>query len=215
MQVEFWANMKDLVVLVADKNMEFLIRGLFPRVPVIEQIQDFSYESLVHPYRDPGIYNDADDFLRPFTDKYSYAIIILDHAGCGREEKTREEIEGDIEDKLTQAGWQDRACAIVVEPELENWVWVSEVRIAAAISWENTTGIYDWLHENNWKEPEAPKPTHPKEAFEAALRACRTPRSSAIYREISSQASYQQCQDPAFLKMMNQLREWFDSDFTR
>ena len=210
MQVEYWTNMKDLIVLVADKNMEFLIQGLFPRIPSVERtVQVFSFDSLVHPYRDPGIYNEADDFLRSFMDEYSYAMVILDHAGCGREEKTREEIERDIEGKLFQSGWQDRACAITIEPELENWIWVSEVRIAKAISWEDANGIYNWLHENDWKTPEELKPSHPKEAFEAALRICKTPRSSSIYRDISSQASYQQCKDPAFLKMLSQLRAWF------
>ncbi len=202
--------MKDLIVLVADKNMDFLIRGLFPRIPKIEQVREFSFEPLVHPYQDPGIYNEAHDFLRPFTSKYAHAIVILDHAGCGREEKTREEIEQDIESKLAQSGWQNRVCAIVIEPELENWIWVSEVRVAEAISWENATGIYDWLHKNNWKEKEELKPARPKEALEATLRACRTPRSSAIYREISSKASYRQCQDQAFLKLLNQLKDWFE-----
>ena len=201
--------MNDLIVLVADKNMEFLIRGLLPRIPAIEQVQKFGFDVLVHPYRDPGIYNEAHDFLRFFTDKYLRGIVILDHAGCGREEKTREEIEADIEDNLSQSGWDDRACAIAIDPELENWIWVKEVRIREAISWEDATRIYDWLHESGWKHPEEPKPTRPKEAFEAALKLCRTPRSSSIYRKISSQASYQQCQDPAFLKMLNQIKAWF------
>lgn len=201
--------MQDLIVLVADKNMDFLVRGLFPRIPNVEQVRKFSFEPLVHPYRDPGIYNDADDFLRSQTDKYSYALVILDHAGCGREEKTREEVEEDIETKLTRSGWQDRACAIVIEPELENWIWVNETQVAQAISWEENTGIYDWLHKNDWKNTEELKPSYPKEAFEAALKVCRTPRSSAIYREIASGASYRHCQDPAFRKMLVRLRVWF------
>ena len=201
--------MKDLIVLVADKNMEFLIRGLLPRIPAIEQVRAFSFEPLVHPYRDPGIYNDADDFLRSQNDKYHYTLVILDHAGCGREEKARVIIEAEIEEKLNRSGWQDRACVIVIEPELENWVWVNETHVAQAISWEESTQVYDWLHANNWKEVEEAKPARPKEAFEATLRLSRTPRSSSIYREISSQASYKNCQDPAFLKMLNQIKAWF------
>ena len=201
--------MKDLVVLVADKNMEFLMRGLLPRIPKIEQIHEFNFEPLVHPYRDPGIYNDAHDFLRSFTTKYSYAIVILDRIGCGRENNTRDEIETHIENKLFQSGWKNRACAIAIDPELENWIWVNEAKIIEAISWENTIGIYDWLHKNNLKDPGTHKPKHPKEAFEATLKICQTPRSSSIYKEISSLASYKQCQDPAFNKMMTQIKEWF------
>ena len=189
--------------------MDFLVQGLFPRIPRVEGTQDFSFKPLVHPYRDPGIYNDAHDFLRSQRDKYSYALVILDHTGCGREEKTRQEVEEIIEDRLIQSGWQNSACAIAISPELENWIWVNEERMKAAISWENTVGIHHWLHENDWKQEGQPKPPQPKEAFEAILRECRTPRSSAIYREIASSASYQHCQDPAFHKMITQLKTWF------
>ncbi len=164
---------------------------------------------MVHPYRDPGIYNDADDFLRSQNDKYHYPLVILDHAGCGREEKARVTIEAEIEGKLNRSGWQGRACVIVIEPELENWVWVNETHVAQAISWEENTQIYDWLHANDWKEVEEAKPARPKEAFEAALRLSGTPRSSSIYRSISSQASYKKCQDRAFLKMLSQIKAWF------
>ena len=201
--------MKDLIVLVADKNMEFLIKGLFPRIPATEQVREFNFECLVHPYRDPGIYNNADDFLRSQSDKYACALVILDHAGCGREEKARQTIEEEVEDKVSRSGWQGRVCVIVIEPELENWVWVNETQVAQAISWEESTQIYDWLHANNWKEIKEAKPARPKEAFEATLRLSRTPRSSSIYRSISSQASYKKCQDPAFLKMLNQIKAWF------
>lgn len=203
--------MKDLIVLTADKNMEYLIRGLLPRIPQIEHLRSFKFDPLVHPHRDPGIYNEADEFLRNFIDKYRYALVILDRIGCGREEKSREEIESDIENKLVQSGWKDnRAITIAIDPELENWIWVNEIRIKDAISWDQDLKMYDWLHKNNLKEVNKTKPLKPKEAFETALKLCRTPRSSSIYLNISKKASYRNCQDPAFLKMINQLKKWFE-----
>ena len=157
--------MKDLVVLLADKNMEFLVRGLFPRIPDVEQIQPFNFEPLVHPYRDPGIYNDAHDFLRPFIKRYSYAIVILDHTGCGKEEKTREEVEKDIEDQLIRSGWRNNACAIAINPELENWIWVNEARMEGAISWKNTVSLYDWLHKKRLEEARRAKTVSSKRSF--------------------------------------------------
>ena len=53
------------------------------------------------------------------------------------------------------------------------------------------------------------KPGKPKEALEAALRLSKTPRSSAIYYEISSSASYRECIDPAFEKFINTIQQWF------
>ncbi len=212
MPVEFWDNMKDLIVLVADKNMQFLIQGLLPRIPRIERLKEFSFDSIIHLHRDPGIYNEADETLRPLADKYGKAMVVLDHSGCGREEKTRTRIESDIEKKMFQSGWQNRACAIAIQPELENWIWVNERRIREAIGWDADIDIYEWLHQNKWKETDAYKPRKPKEAFEAALRKCHTPRSSSIYKEIVESASYSRCLDPAFRKMINQIKTWFGNE---
>ena len=137
-------------------------------------------------------------------------MVILDRIGCGKENKTREEIESDIERKLFRSGWADRACAVAIDPELENWIWVNEPRISGAISWESETGIYEWLHNKNWKEEGSLKPAQPKEAFETLLRQCRMPRSSSIYRDIAERASYDHCQDPAFRKMLGQLKNWLE-----
>ncbi|MBN3035962.1 MAG: hypothetical protein JW861_10280 [Bacteroidales bacterium] len=174
--------MKDLIVLAADKDIEFLLRGLFPRLIRTEHIKNFSFDPFVHPYRDPGVYHQADDFLRSHSRNYSYAMVVLDRSGCGAESLSRVEIEESIEKKLFQSGWEFRACAIVIDPELENWIWVNEVRIREAVSWEFPTDIYNWLHSNNWKDPRRAKPSQPKEAFLAVMKECRTPRSSSVYQ---------------------------------
>ena len=44
---------KDLVVLVADKNMEFALRGLFSRTPSFG-IHPVTADVFVHPEKDPG-----------------------------------------------------------------------------------------------------------------------------------------------------------------
>lgn len=208
MPAEYWVDMKRIFVLVADKNMEFLMKGLLQRIPDIEQTKKFEFQISVHPYRDPGIYNTADDFLRPFTEKYDFALVLLDYQGCGQEEKSPDEVENDIAEKLSKSGWHQRSSVIVIKPELENWIWVNERRIQEAISWELETGIYEWLHNNKLKEKEAAKPVHPKEAFEAALKICNTPRSSSVYYQISSKSSYRECRDISFKKMINQLKIW-------
>lgn len=104
MRVEFLDNMKSIIVLVADKNMEFLMRGLLPKILQVENIEIFDFDIIVHPYRDPGIYNEADDFLRSFQNEYDFALTIMDHSGCGREDKSRKEIEIMIEGKISSIG---------------------------------------------------------------------------------------------------------------
>ncbi|MBK8966448.1 MAG: hypothetical protein IPM36_07165 [Lewinellaceae bacterium] len=89
---------------------------------------------------------------------------------------------------------------------------MNEARIQEAISWDREIRLYEWLHQNDWKLPNESKPIQPKEAFEAAIRLCNTPRSSSLYRQIASRASYRNCQDSAFQKMISHIKAWFASN---
>ncbi len=189
--------------------MEFLVRGLLPRIPKIERLKHFSFDVVVHPNRDPGIFNEANELLKLFPKKYSHCLVILDHEGSGQEKKSREKIEEEIHKTISQVGWENRICVICIQPELENWIWVSDVRLREAVSWNHKISIYEWLQQNKLKHMDNPKPEHPKEAFERVLRACKTPRSSSLYEQIASRASYKYCQDPAFCKMLDCLKKWF------
>lgn len=201
--------MKDLIVLTADKNTEFLLRGLLPRIPVIEKTRSFSFDIYPHIHKDAGVFNTAHEFLRPFSDQYQYTMVVFDHEGCGHEHISREEMEKKTEDLLSANGWPDRAGVLVISPEIENWVWVHRSHIERAISWDIELNIYTWLHKKNLKDPASAKPSRPKEAFEAALFCAATPRSSSIYLELAEKASYRNCADPAFLKMLALMRNWF------
>ncbi len=199
--------MKDLIVLVADKNMKFLVEELLRRVPLIEQVGNFDFDVFVHPLRDPGIFSTADDFLRPFSGQYSHAIVILDYKGCGHEKEGRLKVEQHIENRLDRSGWKDRNCAVCIQPELENWIWVNKVVLQKAISWSSPVDVYSWLEKQGYEFSEFSKPVQPKEAFEEVLKFARIPRSSSVYAEIAKTASYKKCTDPAFCKMIDYLRK--------
>lgn len=83
---------QDLIVLVADKNMEFSGRGLMSR-PEAFGIRPLSYDVFVHPERDPGCLLRGHDFLRTFVSRYTRAIVMLDRHGCGQEQLPREVLE--------------------------------------------------------------------------------------------------------------------------
>lgn len=201
--------MKDLVVLVADKNIEFIIKGLFPRLPMIEKINIFTYDIFVHPFRDPGIVNGAHEFLRPFHGKYSNALVLFDYEGSGQEHEPVQTVQNKVQEKLYQTGWAESSRVIAISPELENWVWVNETILKEIISWQSDLNIYDWLETNGYKDKSNLKPNNPKEAFEACLKKCRTPRSSSIYQQIGNRASYRNCIDESFKQMINQISTWY------
>lgn len=201
--------MSDLIVLVLDKNMEASIRGLLGRHKALGICQ-VVHRILVHPSRDPGCLGEGHVFLRAFHRQYRHAIVLLDREGCGRERETREGLEKSIEGRLATSGWNDRARAIVIDPELEVWVWSDSPHIPAALgSRDDLPSLRQSLRDHGlWREGQ-PKPDDPKAAMERILRLNNRPRSSAIYEEIARKVSLKHCLDGAFAKLRTTLAEWF------
>jgi hypothetical protein len=199
----------DLVVLVADGQMEFAVRGLLTRNQAIK-FQELSVDIHVHPNKDPGCLLRGHDFLRPFYRQYRHALIMLDREGCGREDASRQDLESELEQRLSTTGWDNRAAAIVLDPELEIWVWSDSPEVDAVLGWaDKTPRLAEWLQSEGYSTSGQTKPKRPKEAMEQALRLARKGRSSAIFLELAQRVSVNRCIDPAFLKFKNTLREWF------
>ena len=69
----------------------------------------------------------------------------------------------------------------------------------------------EWLEEKGLWNAGMLKPADPKKAVEDVLKISKTPRSSAIYRQITNRVSVKRCQDPAFQKLCSALQQWFPS----
>lgn len=207
---------KPLVVLTADKNAQFALRGILSRTLSlgIRQIQPDFY---IHPGKDPGVFDNADEFLRSFAQSHQYALVLMDREGSGQEKNlSRVEMEERIEQALGRCGWEDRASAIVIDPELDLWVWSDSPNVAHELGWaQHQPDLSTWLRDHGFLKDTARKPTRPKEALEAALREVRVPRSSAIYRALAEKVSLAKCTDPAFGKLREVLVNWFSNSLSR
>ncbi len=203
--------MKDLVILVADKNMEYSVKGILSR-PQALSIRQITFDIFVHPHNDPGCLNDGHHFLRTSLAQCTHALILFDKEGCGRENLTRPQLEQKVEAKLFRAGWQ-QAAAIVLEPELEIWVWSDSPHVAEILGWKNKQpDLNRWLKNKGFLRENEIKPTKPKESMEAALRQVRKPRSSVLYRRLAEKISFGRCTDDAFNKFKTTLQNWFSKD---
>jgi hypothetical protein len=199
----------DLVVLTADKNMKFAIEGLLNR-PQVLGIRPMAPVFYIHPERDPGCLLRADAFLRPFARRFTHAIVMFDREGCGKEKRTREVLEQQVALALSRSGWADRAAVIVIDPELENWVFSDSPEVDAAMGWGgNNPPLRTWLVDQNYLAAGEAKPARPKAAMEAALSHMRVPRSSFIYGDLAQRVGFGRCTDGAFQKLKATLRTWF------
>ena len=201
--------MIDLVCVVADKQMEAAISGLLDR-PGALGIRPIAKEILRHPGHDPGCCHRPTEILRGYRNHAKHALVILDHAWDGVPEKTGAKLESLIEDRLDHEGMKDWAIPVVIDPELEAWVFSASPHVDQILGWRNRSpDLREALIQRNLWNPRDPKPADPKSALEWALREVRKPRDSSIFRELARRVSTRRCQDRAFLRLKNLLQDWF------
>lgn len=201
---------RDLVLLAADKDAEQALGGLLANRKQSLQVRPLEYDIVRHPDHDPGCLRQSGGILASYARTHNHAIVVFDREGCGREGTSREELELEVEASLAKA-WQSRVAVVVIDPELEAWVWTKPSHIPRIIGWPaEDQSLPDWLVENGHLDLSTQvKPDRPKEAFEGVLRQVRKPRSSATFRQVAEQVSFRKCTDPAFAKLLTTLRKWF------
>lgn len=200
--------MKDLIVLVPDKDTKFALEGILGRHDALNT-KRIEYDIFVHPLHDPGVYKKAADFLRPFLNQYQYALVLLDREGSGQERKSASQISHNLRKELERNGWSERAEVIVFDPELEIWAWVDSAQMAQTLGWIDYRQLKNYLIQQGLWQRNSPKPQRPKEAFERALRSRGIPRSSSIYREIADQVGFNGCVEASFETFRTILKAWF------
>ncbi len=200
--------MRDLIILVADKNMEFSVKGALRRHKALGT-RELDFHILTHPNRDGGVRTTGVQLLGLERRQFQHALLLLDIEGSGASESALV-LEGKLDAQL-DVDWHGSAKAIVIEPELEAWIWGSDNAMEAVLDWKEPTHIRQWLSSQS---PEFlfdlnHKPTRPKEAFERVLYFLRKPRSSAQYEGLTKAISLPGCKDPAFLRLRHTLQQWF------
>lgn len=201
--------MKDLILLVADKSMERTLQGGLER-PQSLGIRPITFDFRQHPGRDGGTRTSGAQILALERNRFSHALLVLDHEGSGTEQVPLE-LENTLNSQLAGT-WGERAKAIVIAPELDAWMWGSDNKLAELLHWPFPESIREWLAKRGFEFQPNGKPLRPKEALEAIFPACRMPRSSAIYQKIATNISLTRCEDPAFHRLKAQLQFWFPRD---
>ena len=169
--------MQDLVVLVADKNMQFALQGAFGR-PQALGVRPFTYEFRVHMGRDGGVRTTGADVLAREEIRFSHALMLLDFEGCGQEDGDALLVETQLDKKLHTV-WADRAKSIVIAPEVDVWLWGNDNVLRDALHWPQDGAIRDWLRGKGFEFNAGDKPLRPKEALDAMRPIHKQARSSA------------------------------------
>jgi hypothetical protein len=200
---------RDLIVLAADKDAEMSLRGILSR-PASLNIRPVDPEFIVHREHDPGCLLTSERYLRQYVVTHRYALVVFDHDGCGHDDTPCDELENRVQDALKKNGWRDRSAVIVLDPELETWVWSDSPEVDAQLGWAGRQpDLRTWLRQKSLLLPNHAKPNRPKEVMQRALYEVRKPWSSAIHRRLAERVSFRRCMDRAFQKLEVRLRRWF------
>lgn len=198
---------KSLLLLVPDKNTQFALNGALGR-PEALGIDKITFEVLVHSGRDGGVRTSGAALAALKRKQFSHLLMVFDHEGCGAEDRSVNDLIVDIEDSLKPV-WQNEACVVVIEPEVDIWMWGNDNVLAELLTWKESLSIREWLKAAGFTFNALDKPERPKECMEAILKHLKEPRSSSLYAKIASKISLNRCSDPAFKRLKDALQRWF------
>ena len=204
---------KELVVLAADLDAENALRGILQRWQSlgIRELRDGNgFDIHRHPQRDAGCRSGAEAFLESFVHTHGHALVVFDHDGCGWEGRSAQEVETDLEERLSRAGWAGRCSVVVIVPELEAWVWSDSPHVEVELGWSGRQpSLRAWLTAERLIETNAAKPPDPKLAMERAMRTASKPRSPHVFARLAGTVGLNRCKDRSFLKLKRTLQGWF------
>lgn len=207
--------MRECIFLLADTNMRATFEGFFTRPAFHQRLGcgtfDFDVQKDIKVAagdNDPGLYTRGHELLRPFQKTHQRAVMVMDAAWAGS--PGADAIKQHMAREILSTGWKENTFqVIVIDPELENWIWQKNDHVASGLGFANITSLLaDSDIQDSWPQ-DAAKPDQPKEVLEKLLKKRKLPRSSAIYKRITSKVSVQHCQDGSFQELLATLRSWF------
>jgi hypothetical protein len=157
--------------------------------------------------RDGGVRSTGAELARE-APRFRHALMLLDFHGCGREHESPLTLEATLDGHLQEV-WGERAKSLVIFPEVDVWLWGADNVLRESLHWSHAAPIRDWLRARGFEFGVDGKPRQPKEAIRLICRAQKLARSSALYERITSRISLQNCTDPAFARLREQLSAWF------
>ena len=210
--------MRDCVFFTADSTMKQAILGFMSRNDRFAHYNlgtaPFTFEPNEDLFSsatmDPGTYTTGEELLKPFRNTHRHAVLMLDADWDGS--PGADNIRNDLTDRILASGWSaDAFKVIVIDPELEAWIWQRNQRVATALKFGSVAEMVKAVHDAkiDWPNGNA-KPSRPKEALEAVTTRKRgIGYSSALHRSITATVTLVGCQDAAFLELRHTLQVWF------
>lgn len=206
--------MKDLFLLTADADAEAILRSVLPRHKALG-IRSITFDIRRFPGRDAGMVNKGPETVRVLAPKKDYSRVALfwDYHGSGWESRTPDDGVKRIQQRLDGVTWSGRSDAIVMVPELEEWLWRCPQSIAThlGITHAELEAAAERAADKLGKSVTHCRREMPKELFEIVLhfRKRRQPLPED-FKALGARADLELWQaSESFARMTGILRNWF------
>lgn len=206
---------RPLVILVADGTMRAVFQSFFRRSHFHRtlQCQRFEFDAVRDVFNDPlhtdgGVCARCEELLRGYQRTHHCALVVIDQQFGA--ERPASEVQQEMKARLSRSGWGDRVQVIVIDPELEVWLWQDNPNVQQAL---NCRGGFrqDLMSSGDWPVDSA-KPLKPKATMQRLIRANRAGAPVAVYARIAEKVSVEGCVDGAFSTLRETLRSWFPAE---
>jgi hypothetical protein len=206
--------MKDLFVMTADSDAQALMKAVLRR-PRTLGIRPISFEVQRLTGRDPGMVKEGPELVRAMVRKTDYArmLLVWDHEGSGWHSDPPDGAVTRIQERLDGVTWSDRSAAIVIVPELEEWLWHCPKGMARCLGLDIDAVERDVSLEATKLKltPERCRREKPKELFEAVFY--RSKRHKPLLKDFDALGSYANLKDwrksSTFSRFVDTLKAWF------
>ena len=214
------SSKRELGFYVADLSMENAISGFLTRsdfhLPHNLGTRRFQFDPKEDMFRagghDPGLFSTGHDLVNTLWASHEKVVVVLDAEWDGSPGAAT--IQAELTARIVSRGWpMDRFKVIVIDPELEAWIWQRNQRVATPLRFNSVADMVNVVTSSGIAWPaDAPKPSRPKEALEAVARSQRIGWSSAIHKSVTMSVTLIGCKDPSFVELRQTLQEWFPQE---
>ncbi|PMH08663.1 methylation-associated defense system protein MAD4 [Vibrio lentus] len=213
--------MRDIVFLVADGQMEQTVKGFFDNPAYERRLQCNRFEFnaqedlFTHPGNDPGVFNEAHQFLNLYSDSHRYAVIMLDfNFNDNLKVKDIDQFRQELSLRMQEAGWpKERFYIMAINPELEVLMWQEDTRgLERILGYAGQEGsLRQWLADKGLWPTDVLKPPEPKKAIDFVRAQSWGPSITRpqIFKAVAKNVSFRRCQDDSFVGLWQQLQVWY------
>jgi len=206
--------MKDLYVLTADADAEAFMRSILTRHGALA-IRPISFDIHRFPGRDSGMVKEGPEIARVLVSKteYSKLLLLWDHHGSGWESRSADRAVTQIEERLAGVTWAGRSSAVVLVPELEEWLWecLPSIRSHLGLREAEFSALAEEAAVKLSKPLDRCKRDLPKELFEIVLyRKSRRRPLPEDFKKLGASADVTRLRtNDRFARLSAILQSWF------